>query len=111
MPRCVTFLFCYRFKQQAAGVAVMKPIAKRIALLCVLLTFWSAIASAAHQHSSAIESAKCSVCAAAQSASPKAPSTLTRVTFVVVATFRPQPVPAKQRLIAFALCVRPPPSV
>ncbi|MGO9647486.1 MAG: hypothetical protein ACLPOO_05475 [Terriglobales bacterium] len=89
----------------------MKSILKRIAWLCVLLTFWSAIACAAHQHSSSIESAKCSVCAAVQSASPKAPATLTRVTFVVVATFRPRPVSAKQRLIAFALCVRPPPSV
>ena len=89
----------------------MRSISKRVALLCVLLTFWSATASAAHQHSSAIESAKCSVCAAVQSAAPKAPAILTRVTFVVVATFRPQSVSAKQCLIAFALCVRPPPSV
>jgi hypothetical protein len=89
----------------------MKLIAKRIALLCVLLTFLSAMASVAHQHSSAIESAKCSVCAAAQSAVPKTPSTLTHITFVVVATFLPQSVSAKQRLIAFALCVRPPPTV
>ena len=89
----------------------MRSISKRIACLLVLLTFWSAIAFAAHQHSSAVESAKCSVCVAAHSASPKAPSTLTRATFVVVSTFRPQSVSAKQRLIAFALCVRPPPSV
>jgi hypothetical protein len=89
----------------------MKSIVKWIALLCVLLTFLSAMASVAHRHSSAIESAKCSVCAAAQSAVPKAPSTLTRVTFVVVATFLPQSVPATQRLVAFALCVRPPPGV
>jgi hypothetical protein len=89
----------------------MGSISKRIAWLCILLTLWSATASAAHQHSSAIESARCSVCAAALSASPKAPATLTHVTFVVVATFRPQSVPAQQRLIAFALCVRPPPNV
>jgi hypothetical protein len=36
---------------------------------------------------------------------------LTKVMFVSVSTFRPEPVSAKQRLIAFALCVRPPPSV
>jgi hypothetical protein len=89
----------------------VRSISKRIACLLVLLTFWSAIAAAAHQHSSVVESAKCSVCAVAQSASPKAPSTLTPVTFVIIATFQPQSVPAKQRLIAFALCVRPPPSV
>jgi len=89
----------------------MGSISKRIAWLCVLLTFWSAIAFTAHQHSSATESARCTVCAAAHSASPKAQPTLTRATFVVVSTFQPRSVPAKQCLIAFALFVRPPPSV
>jgi hypothetical protein len=41
----------------------------------------------------------------------KIPSGLPRTTFVVISTFRPQAVSAKQRLIGFALCVRPPPSV
>jgi hypothetical protein len=89
----------------------MRSITKRIACLCVLLTFWSAIAFAVHQHSNATEAAKCTVCVAAHSASPKAPSTLLKATFVVVSTFRTEPVAAKQRLIGFALCVRPPPSV
>ncbi len=89
----------------------MRSISKRIALLLVLLTFSSAIASAAHQHSSAIESAKCSVCVAVHSASPKAPSTLTSTVFVVVAIVPAQKASAKQCLIAFALCVRPPPNV
>jgi hypothetical protein len=89
----------------------MRSITKRIACLCVLLTFWSAIAFAAHQHSNATEAAKCAVCIAAHSASPKAPSTLLKATFVAVSTFRAEPVAAKQRLIGFALCVRPPPSV
>jgi hypothetical protein len=92
-------------------VGVMGTISKRIACLCIVLTFWSAVAFAAHHHSSATEGVTCTVCVAAHSASPKAPAPLTRATFVVVSTFRPQSVPAKQRLIAFALCVRPPPSV
>jgi hypothetical protein len=89
----------------------MRSISKWIAWLCILLTFSSAVEFAAHNHSSATEAAKCTVCLAARSASPKTTSTLPDATFVLVATFRPKPVSAKQRVIAFALCVRPPPSV
>ena len=84
---------------------------KYAAVMCLLLTLWSAIAFAAHQHSNATEAAKCTVCIAAHSASPKAPSTLLKATFVAVSTFQAEPVAAKQRLVGFALCVRPPPIV
>jgi hypothetical protein len=77
----------------------------------VLLTIWSAIAFAAHQHSNDTESATCTVCIAAHSASPKTTITLPRVMFVSVSAFLPEPISTKQRLIVFALCVRPPPSV
>ena len=109
--RCAHFLFWYKFKEHIRGVVVMRSISKRIACLCVLLTFWSAIAFAAHQHSNATESAKCTVCVAAHSASPTADPTPRPTTFVVVSTFRAEPVSAKQRFVAFALSVRPPPSV
>ena len=89
----------------------MRSMSKRIACLCLLLTFWSAMAFAAHQHSTATESATCTVCIAAHSASPKTTTTLPRVMFLPVDTFRPEPVSAKQRLTIFVLCVRPPPSV
>jgi hypothetical protein len=89
----------------------MRSITNRIACLCLLLTLWSAIAFAVHQHSNATEAAKCTVCIAAHSASPKASSALLKARFVAVSTFRAEPVAPKQRLIAFALCVRPPPSV
>jgi hypothetical protein len=79
--------------------------------LCVLLTIWSAIAFAAHQHSNDTESATCTVCIAAHSASPKTTITLPSVMFVSVSAFLPEPISTKQRLIVFALCVRPPPSV
>ena len=89
----------------------MRSMSKRIACLCLLLTVWSAVAFAAHQHSTATESATCTVCIAAHSASPKTTTTLPRVMFLPVDTFRPEPVSAKQRLTIFVLCVRPPPSV
>lgn len=89
----------------------MRSISKRIACLCLLLTLWSAIAFAVHQHSNATEAAKCTVCIATHSASPKATSAPLKATFVAVSTFRAEPVAAKQCLIAFDLCVRPPPSV
>jgi hypothetical protein len=89
----------------------MRSIMKRMACLCVLLTIWSAVAFAAHQHSGTTDSATCTVCIAAHSASPKTTTTLPRVMFVTVSTFRPEPVSAKQFLTIFVLCVRPPPEV
>ena len=109
--RCILFPFWYRFRQRLRGVAVVRLISKSIASLCLLLAFWSAIEFAAHQHSNATESAKCAVCIAAHSASPKTTTALPKVSFVAVSTFLPEPISVKQRLIVFALCVRPPPSV
>jgi hypothetical protein len=89
----------------------MRSISKRLAFVCLLLTVWSAIAFVTHQHSNSTESARCTVCVAARSASPKATSNLLKATFVALSTFQAQPVSAKQRLVAFALSVRPPPEV
>jgi hypothetical protein len=90
----------------------MRPTLKRVAWLCLALTLWSLIAAATHSHSSLDDSATCTVCVAAHSASPVVVSTLpdtafTPVQLVLVA----DPVSAKQRLIPFALTVRPPPEV
>jgi hypothetical protein len=107
--------FIWRFgidsNEVFVGLAFMRSISKRIACLCVLLTFWSAIAFATHQHLSPTESSTCTVCIAAHSASPQTATVLPTVMFVSVSTFRPEPVSAKQRLTVFVLCVRPPPSV
>lgn len=90
----------------------MRSISKQIAWLCIALTFSSALAFAVHQHSSATEAAKCTVCVAAHSTSPKAFRSLPKVEFVTVSdSLEPQAVSAKQLLIAFALSVRPPPAV
>jgi hypothetical protein len=89
----------------------MRSISKRIACLCLLLTLWSAVAFVAHHHSSATDALKCTVCIAAHSAAPKAASNLPKATCVSLSTLRSEPVSAKQRLVAFALSVRPPPTV
>jgi len=93
------------------GSLRMRVFSKRIALLCLMLTLWSALAFVAHHHSSATDAAKCTVCLAAHSASPKSSSQSPKVTFVSISTLRQQPVSAKQSLVVFALSVRPPPSV
>lgn len=90
----------------------MRLIWKPVACLCLLLTLWSAVAFVAHHHTDGNESAKCTVCVAALSASPTATSLPVQATLSVVSTFQAEPVAtAKQRLLAFALTVRPPPHV
>jgi len=89
----------------------VRSILRSVALLCLVLTFWSALAFAAHHHSNPTEAAKCRVCVAAHSASPQVTSTPRPATFIAIFTLQAEPVSAKQRLVAFALCVRPPPEV
>jgi len=93
------------------SIAIMRSISKKVALLCLLLTVCSVVAFAAHHHSSATDAAKCTVCVAAHSASPKAVSILPKADHVFAAAPVLDPISAKQRLISFALRVRPPPSV
>jgi hypothetical protein len=92
-------------------MGISRSISKKIALVCMLLTFWSVIAVVAHQHSSTTEASTCSICVAAHSASPKINANPLKATFIAVSTIKAQPVSAKQRLVIFALTVRPPPSV
>jgi hypothetical protein len=87
----------------------MRSISKRIAWFSLLLTFWSALAFAVHHHSSQDDSAACQVCIAAQSSSPTNVPLTPKPVFRRVVSSQAQPIAAKQRLIAFALCVRPPP--
>jgi hypothetical protein len=83
---------------------------KYLAVMCLLLTFWSAIAFAAHHHSNGTEAAKCTVCVAAHSAAPKATASLLKAKFTPT-SFLPEPVFAAQSFVAFALSVRPPPAI
>lgn len=93
-----------------SGVDGMRPLLKQIAWLCLLLMISAAIGVVAHHHSDASESAPCTICIAAHSAAPTVPVLSPRVTFRAVSTLRAEPVAgSRQRLIAFALSVRPPP--
>jgi hypothetical protein len=84
---------------------------KYVALLCLMLTLWSALAFAAHHHTNSTDSAKCTVCVAAHSAAPKATASLLQAKFTPLSTRLPEPVFATQRFVAFALSVRPPPAI
>jgi hypothetical protein len=84
---------------------------KYAAVMCLLLTFWSAIAFAAHHHSNGAEAAKCSVCVAAHSAAPKTNTSPLKAKFTPISTFLPEPVLAAQSFVTFALSVRPPPAI
>lgn len=90
----------------------MRSLLKQIAWPCLLLALLSAYSFAAHQHSSSLDEAQCTVCVIAHSASPYAPCKLPCILLaLVLLTLVAEPVSAKQRLIAFALAVRPPPTV
>jgi hypothetical protein len=90
----------------------MRSVLKPIAGLCLLLTVVSAYGFAVHQHSSSLDEAQCGVCVAAHSASPAATCTLPTAALVLVRLIlQAEPATAKQRLVPFALSVRPPPAV
>jgi hypothetical protein len=84
---------------------------KKIAWFSLALTLWSALAFAVHHHSTQDESHTCQVCVAAHSASPRTAPPSPKPVYRRAVAFRVQASCAKQRLDAFALYVRPPPSV
>jgi hypothetical protein len=88
----------------------MQSISKRIAWLCLLLTLWSVYVFSAHQHPNSVDAKKCTICVAAHSTCPVAISKPPHAVFVSVhLVLVSELVSAQQRLIAFALAVRPPP--
>lgn len=88
----------------------MRSKSKQIAWLCLLLTVVAAFGFAAHHHSSPTDEAQCTICVVAHSATPVAASNLSNSTLVLVILLLPaETVPTKQRLVPFALTVRPPP--
>ena len=89
----------------------MRSFVKCVALVCLLLTFWSALAVVAHHHADGTDSASCTVCVAAHSTAPTPTTNLLKTTFTALSTFRFEPDFAKEALVVFALCVRPPPAV
>lgn len=88
----------------------VRPFVKSVAVVCLLLTVWSAVAFAAHHHANGAESAKCTVCVTAHTAAPQPAATLQTVVLTPAFTFRADPVSPKEHFVAFALSVRPPPA-
>ena len=88
----------------------MRSISQKVAVVCLLLTVWSAAAFAAHHHSSATEATRCSVCVTSHSAAPKAVVPLPQATFVDASAPVLDTISSPQALICSALRVRPPPS-
>ena len=89
----------------------MRSVAKTIGWLCLLLTIWLAIASVAHYHVNANDSATCTVCIASHSSTAPALYSPPKVAFVFVATIRAKFLFARLDLLAFELSVRSPPSI
>jgi hypothetical protein len=90
----------------------MRSVLKPMAWLCLMLTCVSAYSFAVHQHSSLLDEAKCTICVVAHSASPAASSKLpSAMLFLVQFVVLAEPRSAQQRLVPFALNVRPPPAI
>lgn len=111
-PRCIRTRFGVESSNQSVEKNLsLRSLSKSVALLCLLLTFWSAITQFSHRHSDRTNESTCQVCVAAHSSSPKSATAAPKPLFLKILTPRRRPVAARQRLIAFALFVRPPPSV
>ncbi len=108
--RCIPTPFRVDFSRKSVGIAV-RSIARKIGWLCVLLTLWLAVASVAHHHSNPDRASTCAVCVAAHSTTKSTHFTLPATTSFLVATVVLPTPSARQRLLAFALTVRPPPEI
>ena len=97
---CIRPFFRFRFQRAPFWVSNLRSIVKYVAILCLLLTFWSAVAFAAHHHSNRTEAAKCTVCVAAHSAALKATASLLKAKFTPISTFLPEPVFVAQTCVA-----------
>jgi hypothetical protein len=98
-----------KFKRSPSWGSKVRSIVRSTAIVCLLLTVWSAVAFAAHHHSNGAEAAKCTVCVAAHTAAPRANANVQKVRLTPVFAFQEVPVSTKERFVAFALTVRPPP--
>jgi len=88
----------------------MRSVAKIAALLCLLLTLWSAAAVVAHHHANSAESVTCPVCVAARAVAAAVTPGALKPVFVQLSTVRVQSSPAQYRLLVFALRGRAPPA-
>jgi len=81
------------------------------AWLCLSLMFWTAAAESTHNHATRTESASCSICVAAHSASPAASSGHAAPVFAAVGLLQDEDIIAKAQLDASNLGIRGPPAL
>ncbi len=82
-----------------------------LAWLCLTLMLWAAVAESTHNHPNKAESAPCSICAVAHSASPTVSSHQARPVFAAVGLLQEEEIIAKARLSVLDLGIRGPPAV
>ena len=87
----------------------MRSFTKYVAVMCLLLTLWSAVALISHHHTNAADAVKCTACMASHSTTPTATFYGVVVISVCVFAVAADPLTSAGRLIPFALSVRPPP--
>jgi hypothetical protein len=81
-----------------------------LAWLCLSLMLWTVAAESTHNHPSQTESASCSICAVAHSASPVASSSHARPIFAAVGFLQEEEVVAKPWIGVLDLGIRGPPA-
>jgi hypothetical protein len=82
-----------------------------LAWLCLSLMLWTAVAESTHNHSNNTESASCSICRVAHSASPAASCHHARPLFAAMGVLQQEDVTAKAQISIFELDIRGPPAV
>jgi hypothetical protein len=81
------------------------------AWFCVALMLWAAAAESTHIHPTATESASCSICVVAHSASPTISSSQKAPLFVAISLFQEEDVLAKARFDFSERGIRGPPAL
>jgi len=90
-------------------VITVRSITKAAAVVCLLLTLWSAVALVSHHHANATDALKCTVCLAAHSAAAAAIFTVVVVVSTPRLAVSTELLAGHTRAVPFALYVRPPP--
>jgi hypothetical protein len=89
----------------------MRLTTRWLAWFCLSLMLWTAAAESTHHHPNKTESASCSICVVARSASPTASSTHDQPIFTSFGLLQVEEVTANARFDALDLGIRGPPVI
>ena len=81
------------------------------AWLCLSLMLWTVAAESSHNHPNQVESASCSICVVAHSASPTVSSSQAAPVFAAIGLLREEDIIAKTRFDFSERGIRGPPAV